>query len=404
MTTENNSDLPPHFKVGLMVLNASDWSRRVHEGIAAYAREVQNWYCWLQPRGLTEMYELPGSWEGDGIIGRLADARRTEAVLELGIPAVNISWHGEHTVQIPKVMSDQQACGRISAEYYLERGFAHVGYVGPQSFLHYEDGILPAVQKTCSAAEVDVHCFHPDNSQTSPDLEAQRPNLDAWILSLPKPIGIVAWSTIVAREIAISCQNLGLSVPDDVALLAVEHDPLLSSLSPVPISYVRQRPQIVGYEAAHLLDRMMHGEPAPEEPVLIAPEGIAETVSTGTRFARDELVSQAIQFIEDNVHEPLQVADLTRAMHVSRRSLEDRFRKVLNRSPAEEIRSKRVCELKRMLRETDQPLGEIAFACGFSYQEVMIRFFKKSTGQTPSEYRRSERDCAYREPVVNWQP
>jgi len=397
MSTNAPTNASPNFKVGLLILNASDWSRRIHEGIAAYAREVQDWYCWLQPRGLPGAYDFTGQWRGDGIIGRFADAEQTEAILDLGVPAVNISWHGEHSHRLPKVMSDQHACGQLCAEYYLDRGFAHIGYAGPQSYLNYDDGILPALSNVCESSGVDVHRYTPSNEENFPDLEAQRRTLDAWILSLPKPIGIVTWSTIIAREIAISCQNLGISVPNDVALLAVEHDPLLSSLSPVPISHVRQRPQVVGYEAARLLDGIMRGGDAPDEPILIAPEGIAETVSTDTMFARDEVVSQAIRFISENIHRPLQVADITRELHISRRSLEERFRKVLNRSPAEEVRHRRVCELKRMLRETEESLGEIAYSCGFSYQEVMIRFFKKSTGQTPSEYRRSERDCCYRE-------
>ena len=381
-------------RVALLVLNASDWSRRVHEGIAAFAREAGDWYCWMQPRGLTDLFELPENWQGEGIIGRFADPAKTDLILKRGLPAVNISWHREHTSELPKVNSDQFACGKLCAEFYRDRGFEHVGYVGPQSFLQYEDKIIPAIEQVCEEAGITLNRFQPSVTAAAPDLESHRQALDAWIESLPKPIGIITWSTIIAREMIISALNLGLSVPNDVALLAVEHDPLLSTLSPLPISHVLQRPQVVGFEAARLLQHLMNGGSPPAEPILIAPEGIAETISTHTMFANDEVVQEAIRFIQDHLSEPIQVADLTRHLNISRRSLEERFRKVLNRSPAEEIRNARINELKRLLRNTQLPLCEIAYRCGFSYTEVMIRFFKKATGQTPRSYRRGSAELA----------
>ncbi|WP_459557959.1 helix-turn-helix domain-containing protein [Lacunimicrobium album] len=382
-------------RVALLVLNASDWSRKVHEGIAAFARDTGGWDFWLQPRGLNQEMTIPPTWQGDGAIGRFASAFLRDSVLERNLPAVNISWHGDHTPQMPKVMSDQAACGRLAASFFAQKGFQSFGYVGPQTYLNYQDLVYPQVAALANKPGNRVFRFEPDESRKSPDMDDQREHLVNWIRSLPKPIGIVTWSSIVAREVVVAAVNQHFDVPNDVAVLAIEHDPVLSALSPVPISHVMQRPQAVGYEAAALLSRLMDGEAPPVSPILIEPEGVAEALSTDTAFAGDEIVQKAVSYIKENISSPIGVEDLLKSLHISRRSLEERFRKVLHRSPAEEIRQIRLNELKHLLRNTTLPLSEVTHRCGFAYQEVMIRFFKKATGETPGEYRRATASQVY---------
>ncbi|GET31374.1 hypothetical protein PbJCM13498_02370 [Prolixibacter bellariivorans] len=51
----------------------------------------------------------------------------------------------------------------------------------------------------------------------------------------------------------------------------------------------------------------------------------------------------------------------------------------------------RINESKRLLRETDLPIGEIAFKVGFGNQSHFNRVFKNQTQQSPSQYRESVR-------------
>jgi LacI family transcriptional regulator len=377
----------PVRRVALLVLNASDWSRQVHEGIAAFAREQGNWEFWLQPRGTRERVFMGPHWKGNGIICRLADDELKSELLKLRLPTVNISWLGENTPEIPKVISDLSACSEMCAEYFLNRNFQSFAYIGPQPYLGYVDKAYDAAQQFLAREGYPLSRFEPDPTFDSPDWSFQREALGDWIESLPKPLAIISWSTIVAREAILACQSRAIEVPEEVSVLAIEHDPLLSALSPIQISHVMQRPQAVGYAAAELLDQMMRGRPAPSSPILIAPEGIAEYLSTDIRLGTDDIVNKAITFIHANLHRSIQVSDVTRHVNVSRRSLEDRFRKVLNRTPAEEIRQSRLNHLKKLLKDPSLSLNAVAAKAGFAYQEVMIRFFKRETGQTPGDYR-----------------
>lgn len=377
----------PVRRVGLLILNASDWSRQVHEGIAAFAREQGNWEFWLQPRGTREPVFMTPRWNGHGVICRLANEEMRKELLRLGLPAVNISWLGENTPEIPKVISDLSACSTMCAEYFLNRNFQSFAYLGPQPYLGYVDQAFDAAQQLLARQGHTLSRFEPDQTIDSPDWSCQHEAIGDWIESLPKPLAIIGWSTIVAREAILACQSRTIDVPEEVSVLAIEHDPLLSALCPIQISHVMQRPQAVGYAAAELLDQMMSGRPAPSSPILIAPEGIAEYLSTDIRLGTDDIVNKAITFIHDNLHRSIQVSDVTRHVNVSRRSLEDRFRKVLNRTPAEEIRQSRLNHLKQLLKDPSLSLNAVAAKAGFAYQEVMIRFFKRETGQTPGDFR-----------------
>jgi len=189
--------------------------------------------------------------------------------------------------------------------------------------------------------------------------------------------------------LTVICRWLNLQVPHEVAVLCVEHDPLMSSLAPTPLSNINQAPFQVGFKAGELLDRMMNGEAGPHEPVLVPPLGIVHRQSTDTSSVDDALVGSAVTYIRNHVHEPIQVIDLQKEFGVSRRMLERRFLKALGRTPAVEIRRTRIERVKRTLIETDLPLTEIAVQCGFNHAEVLMRTFKRTTGMSAGSFRRS---------------
>jgi len=76
---------------------------------------------------------------------------------------------------------------------------------------------------------------------------------------------------------------------------------------------------------------------------------------------------------------------------LSRRMLEIRFREVLGRSPAAEIRRVRLERARRLLIETRLPIPRIAVACGFVEPGSLARAFRKEFGVSPSKLRDQHR-------------
>ncbi|MBA2113460.1 AraC family transcriptional regulator [Bremerella alba] len=376
-------------RIALLILNESYWSRRILHGIARYADVNGGWDFWLHPRGMEQPRRLPADWRGQGVISRISNEPLRQSIALHNLPTINVSWLGDHCARFPKVIADPLAAGQLASSFFVERGFEHIGYVGPPLYYGYQDVILPELTKTAENAGCRAYQFVPDPDVKQADFDFQRVRLVDWVRSLPKPVGIVAWHMIQAREIMLTCSAEGINVPNEVAVLAVENDPLVSQLSPIPVSYVEQRIERVGFESAQELQRLISGGKPRDKPLLIPPEGVVEMASTDTVFANDTLVQDAVAFIKQNCDVAINVSDLVQHLDVSRRSLEDRFRKVLKRSPAEEIRFTRVRILKNLLKTTDLTLVEISRQTGHSCEKSMLRFFKRMTGLTPGAYRQS---------------
>ena len=83
--------------------------------------------------------------------------------------------------------------------------------------------------------------------------------------------------------------------------------------------------------------------------------------------------------------------DVLTNVPLSRRVLESRFKKLIGRSPHEEIDRVQLNRVKDLLRETDLPLTEIARRAGYEHVEYLSVVFKKKAGSPPSEYRRKHR-------------
>ena len=99
-------------------------------------------------------------------------------------------------------------------------------------------------------------------------------------------------------------------------------------------------------------------------------------------------VSQAIEQIRGNYHEPLTVRAIADAIHVSPSHLAHRFRLETGMPVKAYLTRVRVEMARRMLMETDAKLESIASAVGFCDAPHLSRVFVQYTRRRPGEYRR----------------
>jgi len=110
--------------------------------------------------------------------------------------------------------------------------------------------------------------------------------------------------------------------------------------------------------------------------------------STDMIALADAEVAAAVRFIRDRGGRDISVEDLLERTQVSRRSLEMRFRKALDRSPHQEIRRVQIERARSLLSGTDRPVREIADACGFKETRQLSTAFQERFGISPRQYRR----------------
>ena len=120
-------------------------------------------------------------------------------------------------------------------------------------------------------------------------------------------------------------------------------------------------------------------ENRPRDPVVVVPTIKAED---------DAMLKRVMKFIEENIADAdIGVGDLAAAAAVSRSGLQRKLKQTMGVTPQEllsEARIKRACQL---LQQTDKPVAEIAYACGFNDPKYFSRCFKQSTGKSPSEFK-----------------
>jgi LacI family transcriptional regulator len=105
----------------------------------------------------------------------------------------------------------------------------------------------------------------------------------------------------------------------------------------------------------------------------------------------DAAISKAVRVIRDNACQGLTVEELMKSVPLSRTIFERRFRKLLNRTPHEQISRVRIERAKVLLTTTDLPTAQVGEKVGFDHVEYFHVVFKKLVGETPARYRSGNR-------------
>lgn len=356
-------------------------------GISNYAHENRNWNLQVNPYLPTLKSCSLERWHGDGVIAMLHTKAEVLAAKALTQPVVNLSGAVDHP-RVPRVMVDQTAMGRLAAEHLLSCGLSRFAYFGESDRFYSEQrkqgflGRLAEAGRSCNLLECKTVFTRRNPWYKWMD------SLEAWLRSLRCPLGLLAVHDFAGTVVIETCIRLGLRVPDDVAVIGIGDDIITCDFSVVPLTSVARNSRAVGYEAAALLDRLMEGEPAPEEDILLPPEGVVRRRSTEVLAVEDPQVAATIQFIHAHLAEPLTLAALERQLDISRRTMELRFAKCLGCTPNDYITQQRVEHAKKLLSRCEKlKLHKIAKLCGFSSSRHFRMVFQRVVGTTPAKFR-----------------
>jgi len=361
------------------------YSRGILRGIADYDKLHGEWDFKFNARIDPDFTSTFKQDDVRGVIIQIREHEQAEALIRSGIPAVNVANVLNPPAALPSVFPDDLATGAMAARYFLdERNLRSFAFCGP-SDLEYcrnrREGFCKAV------SPLPCVILPRPGDDHSPERERV-------LKSLPRPVGIFCYNDHCAREVVREITRLGALVPDEVAVLGVDNDEIHCELSGVRLSSIRLDTELIGYEAAALLGRLIAGEPPPRQPILIRPREVITRRSTDMIALADAETAAAVRFIRDQGGRDISVQDLLDRTSLSRRSLEMRFRKALGRSPYQEIRRVQMERAKLLLSGTDRPVGEIADACGFKETRQLSAAFQERFGLSPRNYRRRARGDA----------
>ncbi len=358
------------------------WGRGIIEGIVAHASAAGGWRVHVEPEG--ERRPLPIDWTGDGIIARVSTRAVQRRLARLRVPVVNVSAIELAGVALPRVANDLEVAGSLAAEHLLDRGFRHFAYVGGprrSDVCRQRRGFVAALARrglTCQLRLVPEH----------PAPESKPGALAAWLAALPRPLAVFTRTHLQGRAVLDACRQAGLLVPDEVAVLAGDDDPLLCQHASPPLSALDISTRRIGLVAAALLEQLMQSGRRRCQTTLVRPVGVVTRQSTDALAVPDVELAKALRQIHARACEAIHVADIVRGVALSRRQLERGFCDLLGRTPAEEIRRVRIARARQLLATTDVPVAHVARAAGFTSAAYLATAFRHACGMTPLEFRR----------------
>lgn len=375
--------------VALLIETSRSYGRDVLKGIRRWLSEQGPWSVYLETRSLESQAPpwLRG-WKGDGILVRTGTAALARQVRATSVPVVELRSR-RYNPRVPWVGIDNRALGELVAEHLLDRGFRHFGLLALDSEEFFRErcanfvATLRRRKLSCDVLQAPSGAEHPAR------WEAQQRGLVRWLRRLPKPAGIMACTDQLGFWLLDACARTGISVPEEIAVVGVENDEALCAMSRPPLSSVALNTERVGYEAARMLDRLMRGR-RPSSPVLhVEPLGVVVRQSSDVIAVEDARLAAALRHLREQAGRGIGVEDVLRAVPVSRSTLERGFRKLLGRSPHEELVRLRLDLARRLLLETDLKLSAVAQRAGFRHVQQFCSSFKKAFGKTAGRYRRS---------------
>jgi LacI family transcriptional regulator len=388
--------MPMHHprKVILLIEPSRAVGRSCLLGVASYIRNHGSWQILhLENSVADELPQVVRQWQGDGVISRIKSEQMARSVARLRLPVVDL--RGAHRVPgCATLCTDSEACAKLAAEHFLERGFRHFAFCGYPG-VNFSDERREHFVRLLDAADRRVAVF-PTADRLSPisdsglhetSGELAEAQLAEWLKGLPRPVAVFTCNDIRGRQVLAACASAGLAVPDEVAVLGVDNDEIVCGLSRPALSSIEQDTFRLGYEGAAILDGMMAGGPPPEGPIAFAPKGIHVRQSSDVLAMEDPEVAMAVRYIRDHACRGITVERMVNDLMVSRTTLERRLLKALGRSPKAEMERVRFERAKQLLAETSHKLQRVALMLGFSTAAQFTTAFKRYNGCTPSDFR-----------------
>ncbi len=281
-------------------------------GLAEFARRKGNWK-FLFIRNVKEALPMLSRYQPDGIIVEFNNPQWMMSLLEYNRPCVSISDTFHQPV--PCVAIDDMAVGRLAADYFLGKGFENFGFIGEKGkaypVLYSElrsQGFFELIQETGYTG--DEFLVPPGSRVLLPDTEQSLVN---WIKGLPCPVGVLAANDGLGQQLMQVCESAGMNIPDQVAVLGVDNDPVECEFCRPTLSSIDTAAHRVGREACLLLEQLLMGVNPINRTRLIPPAAVVTRQSTDMLAVGDSDVASAVRFIRDHVDQPINTTALSRS-------------------------------------------------------------------------------------------
>lgn len=102
---------------------------------------------------------------------------------------------------------------------------------------------------------------------------------------------------------------------------------------------------------------------------------------------------RALAHIDQNLASTIRIRDLAGLAKLSSSYFSRAFKSTFGKTPQQFVLDRRVARAQHAMLTSEEPLCEIALACGFADQAHLSRVFRRLVGAPPHRWRRARRDA-----------
>ena len=377
------------FHVALLFNANKIYDREIIAGIGDYIRSTRvEWDLLIEDDFRARIANI-AQWQGDGIIADYDDPSISEALAGISIPVVAVGGSyadlSDYPKGVPYVATDNFLIVKLAHDHLVEAGVQQLAmYSQPEA----------AASRWAQEREKAFARLAPSGNiyrgvQTNAVAwNTAIEHLAQWISSLSKPVGIIGITDARARHLMHACTVAGIAVPEQVAIVGIDNDPLTQSLTRIGLSSVRQGTHEMGRVAAQLLHQMLHGTRFSDKRVVVPPAGLNVQASSKHTRPFSALAMKARYYIRQYGCQGIKNEQVAEYAGVSRSTLEHCFRVELGSSVHRALMQHRLEIAQQLLRDTNLPAAEVAKRAGFTTPQYMHSVFKRELGITPTAIRR----------------
>ena len=320
----------------------------------------------------------------DGFIVSVPDAERAaEPLADTDIPTIVMDIHSPalsaRRKNIVFIRNSPEEIGRSAANHLLS-----IGRCKSYAFVHHQSVMQWSVDRFKSYRDTLRENGFECHELKSPE----------GIEKLERPVGVFAANDDRGYDVIEFCRANHLRVPEDIAVIGINNDTLVCENCHPRLSSIEPDFEQEGYLAAETLARMMSASPSPSpstststSTLFVGVKQVVRRESTAELSASGKLVQRALVYIRRNALKGISVTDVAAHLHVSRRLADLRFRELQGTTIGETIITERLTEVKRLLRETKDPIDAIAIRCGYENPNYLKNLFKRRFAMTMREFR-----------------
>lgn len=367
---------------------------RLLRGILNYAETTEPWVVCKMPPAHKKQVGIPGvlawakEWKADVIIGQFDPEDDVEIFRRNGIVAIAQDYIAKFD-SIPNITADYDLTGRQVAKFFITRGFKNFAFFGYHDVC-WSDERCEGFRKEIESAGFADRFYKYDGQMIDSLWASDSQSMKQWMISLPKPVAIMACDDTQASSLIQACNSFGINIPSEAAIIGVDNDEILCNMSSPALSSVDIDIEGGGFQAARIAERMVKDPGYAGEDIVLKPLTIVSRMSSNVYATQDPAILTALRFIGDNVDHKITVGDLLKVVPLSRRLLEQRFRKVTGMTIYRYISELRMNRFAELLLSSKDSVSNIAARMDETDTKSISRRFRAIKGCTPSEFRAKE--------------